>query len=105
MSSQLAPPSTRAFDGDGFSWVIDEFVGNMPGEQCLSLRMLSFWVTWVCTLLVTGHEFAFHRLQTMRLSPGAHVNCFLAVNEILMLEVAGQSQLKTVCDPLLKIPS
>ena len=32
------------------------------------LRMLSYWVMWVCTLWVTGHEFAFHRLQMRRWS-------------------------------------
>ena len=34
-----------------------------------------------------------------------HVNCFLAMNVILMLEVTGQSLLKTVCNPLRQIPS
>ena len=71
--------------------------------------MLSSWVTWVCTLLVTVHEFAIHRLQTMRLSPGVngaftHVNCFLEVNEILVLEVTGHSLLKTVCSSIAEDP-
>ena len=38
--------------------------------QCLLLSMLSSWVTWSCTLWLTGHEFAFLWLQTIRWSPG-----------------------------------
>ena len=45
---------------------------------------------------LTFHEFVFDSLQTMRLSPGvagalAGVNCFLAVNFILMCEVTCRS--------------
>ena len=40
------------------------------GEQFLSLRMMPSWETWVSTLAAAGHEFAFHSLQTMSLSPG-----------------------------------
>ena len=79
------------------------------GEQFLSLRTMSSWVKRVSVLVVTGHELAFHSLLTMRLSPGVngaftHMNCFLAVNEILMFQVTGQSLLKTVHNPLLEIP-
>ena len=57
-------------------------------------------------LAALHHEVA---VDPMRLSPGVngalkHVSCFLAVNEILMLEVTSQSLSKTVCNPLL-IPS
>ena len=76
-------------------------------EQFLSLRMLSSWVTWVCTVAVTGHEFALYRLKTMRLSRGVsdvltHMNCFLAVNEFLLFGSTGQSCGQQFKDPLLE---
>ena len=76
----------------------------------LSLRMLFCQVTWVCTLWVTGHEFAFHSMQTRRWSPGrngssTHVTCCLAVHEVLMLAITGKFLLETVCNPLLLIPT
>ena len=107
-TSQSAPPSAHVLDVNGFSWVIDELVVTWLGEQVLSLRMLSSWVTWACNLLVTGREFAFHRLQTMRWSLGkhgssSHMNCFLAVNEGL-LEASEQME-DTVGNPLPNISS
>ena len=64
-------------------------------------------MTWVCTLVVTVHEFAFHWLQTMKLSPGVsvgftHTKRSLAPREILMLVVTSQSLLKTFHNPLLE---
>ena len=46
VSSQCAPPSARVSNIDGFSWVIGEPVRDMLGRKFLSLRMMSFWVTW-----------------------------------------------------------
>ena len=55
-----------------------------------------------------SHKFAFRWLQTKRQSPGKHgsspqMNCFLAVNESLILEVTGQ-MVDTVGKPSSKIP-
>ena len=51
--------------------------------------------------MVTGHAFSLHRFQTMRLSVGVngaftHMSCSVAVNDIQMFEVTGQSLMKTV---------
>ena len=72
------------------------------GEQFLSLRMLFFLGDLGCVHLVTGHEFAFQRLQTVRLSRGVngvftHVKSVLAVNEILIFEVTSQSENRLQC--------
>ena len=67
-------------------------------------------VVLLCDMGVHSLEFALHWLQTMGWSPGendlVHERklCFLAVNEILMLEVTDQFLLKTVCNPIAKDP-
>ena len=80
--------------------VFVELVGDMLGRAILSLRMMSSCKTWVCTLVVAIHEFAFHSWQTVRMFPG--VGGFLAVYYILF-EVISQSFLETVHDPPLEI--
>ena len=64
----------------------------------------------VFTLVLMGHEFAFHRSQTMRLSSGVrvgftHTKLSLAVKEMLMLVVTGQSLLTTFHTPLREVPN
>ena len=62
---------------------------------------MSSWVTWVFAPELMGPELAFQRSRTMKLSPGVsvgftHTKFSLALKEILMIVVTGQSLLKTV---------
>ena len=66
VSCQSPPPSACVLNVDGFSWVTGEPVCDMLGRAVLSLRMKLSLVTWVCTLVGVGHEFAGCRLSTMR---------------------------------------
>ena len=94
MRSQ-STPSARVSYFDGFSWVSDEPVDDIPVRALSVAKDFVFLGSWVCILWVTGRKFAVRWLQTKRWSPGKHgsstqVNCFLAVNESLMLEVTCQ---------------
>ena len=87
MNSQLQS-SARVSDVDGFSRVFDEPVGDMPVRAVYVTED----VVLLCDMGVHSLEFAFHWLQMMGWSPGendsyTNVICFLAVTEILMLEV------------------
>ena len=69
--------------------------------------MLFSWVTWVCTLGLTGPEFAFHRSRTKKCGVNVgftHTKRSLAAKEILMLVVTCQSLLTTFCTQLREIP-
>ena len=65
--SQSSPPSARVTNVGGFSWVIDEPVRDMLGR---TVSVTENGVFMVFTLVATGHQFAFHMLQTKKLFPG-----------------------------------
>ena len=100
------PPSACVFKADGFSWVIDEPVGDILGRAILVTED-----TWCpSTFVAMAHEFAFRMLQTMKLFPGvsdgfARTSCLVAPNVVLRLEVTGQVLLQKTCyTPVLEIP-
>ena len=97
MGSQSAPPSARVHWPTSL-WRAFFAEGEAP------------WVTWVCTLtgrVTSSHVTSCRRCDCLlsRAHPLAHMNCVVAANRFLVFEVAGQSLLKTVHDPLLEIPS
>ena len=73
-----APPSARGSNVDIFRGSLTNLFVTRLGEQFSSLRMM---FSWVSTLVLMGHKFAFHKSHKMRLTPGVsvgftHTTCF-----------------------------
>ena len=107
VSSLSAPPSAHVFDVDGFSWVLDEPVDDMPGRAVSVTEGVVFLGDVGVHSLGDGS-----RIRILQAADDEIVSwrerrfhAFLAVNEILMLKITGQSLLKTIHNPLLKIPN